>query len=347
MKRRTLLAAAAPAILRGANKSGSKRPVAGSGEHTYEVIHDWGELPAGLRWGNTHGVVEDSQGRIYIAHTVHASSERRDALVVFDEKGKYIRSWGDGFQGGAHGLHLRREGRQEFLYFVDTGKGRPGGGISASHAMMIKMSLEGEEVLRIGYPKQAPGYKPDGSTKFSPTNVAIAPNGDIYVADGYGAYYINQYDARGNFVRSFGGNGNAAGQLACPHGLMVDARGKEPHLLVADRTNSRLQRFTLDGRHIGFAGGVNLPCHFHERKGVAVVPDLAARVTLLDRDNRVIAHLGEDTAGDWQELRKKARHEFRPGKFVSPHGACFDHAGNIFVTEWVEAGRVTKLRRVS
>jgi len=346
MKRRTLLAAAAPAILTAAGKSGTKRPILGSGEHTYEATHDWGEIPDGLRFGNTHGVVEDSQGRIYIAHTLHASSERQDTLVVFDEKGKYIRSWGAAFKGGAHGLHLRQEGRQEFLYFVDTGKGRPGGGISAQHACMIKMTLEGEEVLRIGYPKEAPGYRPDGSTKFSPTNVAIAPNGDIYVADGYGAYFINQYDARGKFLRSFGGNGKEAGQLACPHGLIVDTRGAEPYLLVADRTNNRLQRFTLDGRHLGFGAGVNLPCHLHVRKGVAVAPDLAARLTLLDRGNRVIAHLGEDTTGDWQKLRTKPRSEFRPGKFVSPHGACFDHAGNIFVAEWVEVGRVTKLRRV-
>ncbi|MBL8215608.1 MAG: hypothetical protein JNK87_33110 [Bryobacterales bacterium] len=346
MNRRTLLAAAAPAILTAASKSGTKRPILGSGEHTYEATHDWGELPGGLRFGNTHGVVEDAQGRIYIAHTLHSSSERQDTIVVFDDKGRYIRSWGAEFKGGAHGLHLRREGRQEFLYFVDTGKGRPGGGISAKHACMIKMTLDGEEVLRIGYPKEAPGYQPDGSTKFSPTNVAIAPNGDIYVADGYGAYFINQYDARGKFIRSFGGNGKNAGQLACPHGLIVDTRGAEPYLLVADRTNNRLQRFTLDGRHLGFGPGVNLPCHFHARKGVAVVPDLAARLTLLDRDNRVITHLGEDTTGDWQQLRTKPRSEFRPGKFVSPHGACFDHAGNIFVAEWVEVGRVTKLRRV-
>ncbi len=347
MERRTLLlSTAAPAILGAAGKSGARPPILGSGEHTYEAIHDWGELPAGLRWGNTHGVVEDSQGHIYIAHTSHASAERHDTLVVFDRKGKYIRSWGAAFRGGAHGLHLRKEGRDEFLYFVDTGKGRPGGGISAKDTWMVKMTLQGEEVLRIGYPKEAPGYKPDGSTKFSPTNVAIAPNGDIYLADGYGAYYINQYDARGKFIRSFGGNGKEPGQLAAPHGLMVDTRGKDPYLLVADRTNNRLQRFTLDGRHLGFDGGVNLPCHFHERKGVAVIPDLAARVTLLDRDNKVIAHLGEDSTGDWQELRKKPRGEFRAGKFVSPHGACFDHAGNIFVTEWVEVGRVTKLRRV-
>ncbi|MBM3736676.1 MAG: hypothetical protein FJW39_12910 [Acidobacteria bacterium] len=343
MQRRTFVAGVAMVT---SAKSGARPPVVGSGEHTYEVIHDWGQLPAGLRWGNTHGVVEDSQGHIYIAHTVHASSEQRDALVVFDSRGKFVRSWGSAFVGGAHGLHLRKEGREEFLYFVDTGKGRPGGGISARHACMIKMTLRGEEVLRTGYPKEAPGYRPDGSTKFSPTNVAIAPNGDVYVADGYGAYFINQYDAAGRFIRSFGGNGKEAGQLACPHGLMVDTRGATPYLLVADRTNNRLQRFSLDGRHLGFGAGVNMPCHFHERKGVAVVPDLAARLTLLDRDNRVIAHLGEDTAGDWQELRKRPRADFRPGKFVSPHGACFDHAGNIFVTEWVEVGRVTKLRRV-
>ena len=346
MKRRSLLAASVPAILGAANKSGFKRPIMGQGEHTYEAIHDWGELPPGLRFGNTHAVVEDSHGRIYIAHTVHSSSERQDTLVVFDDKGKYIRSWGTGFQGGAHGLHLRKEGREEFLYFVDTGKGRPGAGISPKHACMIKMTLQGEEVLRIGYPKEAPGYNPDGSTKFSPTNVAIAPNGDIYVADGYGTYFINQYDARGRFLRSFGGNGKEAGQLANPHGLMVDTRSAEPYLLVADRNNNRLQRFTLDGRHLGFDSGVNRPCHFHERKGVAVIPDLVARVTLLDSHNRVITHLGEDTTGDSQELRKKPRTEFRAGKFVSPHGACFDHAGNIFVAEWVEAGRVTKLRRV-
>lgn len=346
MKRRSLLLTAAPAILGAAGKSGTRPPIVGSGEHTYEAIHDWGELPPGLRWGNTHGVVEDSQHHIYIAHTSHASAERHDTLVVFDSRGKYIRSWGAAFRGGAHGLHLRREGHNEFLYFVDTGKGRPGGGISPKDTWLVKMTLQGEEVLRIGYPKEASGYEPDGSTKFSPTNVAIAPNGDIYLADGYGSYYINQYDARGKFIRSFGGNGKGAGQLAAPHGLMVDTRGAEPYLLVADRSNNRLQKFTLDGRHIGFAAGVNLPCHIHERKGVAVIPDLAARVTLLDRDNRVIAHLGEDATGDWQELRKKPRNEFRPGKFVSPHGACFDHAGNIFVTEWVEVGRVTKLRRV-
>jgi hypothetical protein len=350
MHRRTFLAVLAAPAIHAAPKSGSRRPILGSGEHTYEAIHDWARLPRTLAFGNTHGVRQDRQGRFYVAHTVHASSQSMDSIVVFDEKGRFIRSWGSEFKGGAHGLHLHPEGRDEFLYLVDTGKGR-GPGIDPSHTWMIKMTLRGEEVVRIGYPKESPHYKLDKqgkpATKFSPTNLAIGPNGDIYLADGYGSYFINQYDAKGRFIRSFGGAGKGPGELACPHGLILDDRGPGPELLVADRTNNRLQRFSLDGKHLGFCTGVNLPCHFDKRNDLMLVPDLAARVTLLGKDNRVIAHLGEDTSGTWQELRKQPRDRFVPGKFVSPHGACFDNRGDIFVAEWVEVGRLTRLRKVS
>ena len=78
-----------------------------------------------------------------------------------------------------------------------------------------------------------------------------------------------------------------------------------------------------------------------------MIPDLAARVTLLDRDNKVILHLGEDPSNTWSKLRKEPREKFIPGKFVCPHGACFDHSGNIYVVEWVEVGRVSRLRKVA
>ena len=122
--RREFLAAAAaapvlsPILLGTQDKSGSKPPVLGSGAHTYEALHDWGELPARIKWGNTHGVVEDSQGNIYVHHTVHATSDSADSMVVFDKKGKFIRSWGKEFRGVAHGLHIRKEGRDEFLYLT-------------------------------------------------------------------------------------------------------------------------------------------------------------------------------------------------------------------------------------
>src|ERR1700738_202147 len=119
--RRTFITGfAAPLILGAADKSDSKKPVLGEGDHKYEVTHDWGELPATIQYGNTHGVVEDSQGRIYIHHTVNAASESSDSMVVYDAKGKFVKSWGAAFKGGAHGLHIRKEGSTEFLYLCDT-----------------------------------------------------------------------------------------------------------------------------------------------------------------------------------------------------------------------------------
>jgi sugar lactone lactonase YvrE len=331
---------AAPLILGAANKSGSAAPVLGSGAHKYEAIHDWGELPANIRYGNTLGVVEDSQGRIYVHHTVNATSESNDSMVVFDSKGKFVKSWGKEFKSGAHGLHIRKEGKDEFLYLCDT-----------KRSLVVKADLDGREVFTLGYPKESEAYKPkaDGTMpRYVPTNLAIAPNGDIYVGDGYGSSYINQYDSKGKYIRTFGGKGKEPGQLDCPHGIIVDTRGKDPVLLIADRSNNRLQRFTLEGKHIDFVEGTTLPCHFSVFKnGDVVIPDLGAKVTLMDKNNKVIAHLGDDSeAKTWRELRKEPREKFTAGKFVCPHGACFDHSGNIFVVEWVEVGRVTKLRKV-
>jgi hypothetical protein len=332
--------AAAPAIIGSTDKSGSRKPVAGYGEHTYEVHHDWGELPPQLAYGNTHGVCVDASGYVYVFHTVGEGAKKADAMVVFDEKGKFARSWAPEFKGGAHGLTLSNEGGKQFLFLGDTAR-----------AVVIKTTLGGEKVLELGYPKESPAYAPgpDGKLpKYSPTNVAIGPNGDIYVADGYGSHYINQYDSQGKFIRSFGGKGKEPGKVDCPHGIAIDARGSQPLVLVADRSNRRLQYFTLDGQHHSFSAyrDVRMPCHFDERKGVMLIPDLEARVTLLDKDNHVIYHLGEDGSNTWGQLRKEPRDKFSPGHFICPHGACFDRKGNIFVVEWVEVGRVTFLRKV-
>lgn len=325
-------------LLLSSNKSSSKRPILGEGDYEYEGIHDWGELPAHIKYGNTHGVCQDSEGQIYVFHTVGAGSESSDAMVVFDSRGKFVRSWGAEFRGGAHGLHIQKEGSEEFLYLCDV-----------KRSLVVKTTLAGEVVLTLGYPKESDHYKLDshGSpvAKYVPTNVAIAPTGDIYVADGYGSSFISQFDRQGHFIRTFGGFGSAPGQLDCPHGLMVDTRGKKPLLVVADRTNQRLQYFSLEGEHLGFGYGVNLPCHFHAQRGVLLIPDLAARVTLMDAKNNVITHLGEDGSDTWRDLRKEPREKFIPGKFICPHAACFDDEGNIFVVEWVEVGRVTKLRK--
>ncbi len=339
MNRRSFLFAAgagAPLILGATNKSGSAKPVMGEGDHKFEVTHDWGELPADIKYGNTHGVCEDSQGHIYVHHTVNAASESSDSMVVFDAKGKFVKSWGKEFKGGAHGLHIRKEGSTEYLYLCDTQRG-----------LVVKTTLNGEEVFTIGYPSEAGPYKT--KIKYSPTNLAIAPNGDIYVGDGYGSSYVNVYNRDGKYLRTFGGKGSGDGQLDCPHGIVLDARGGDPILMIADRGNHRIQTFNLAGEHVGYFPGTNLPCNFDfNKKNEVVVPDLGARVTLLDKNNRVICQLGDDSAAKtWENVRKLDRSAFQPGKFVCPHGACYDHHGNIFVVEWVEVGRVSKLRRVA
>jgi hypothetical protein len=347
VNRRNFLAASAaagvaPLILGVTDKASRKAPVLGQGDHQYEAIHDWGTLPDTIRFGNTHGVCEDSQGHIYIHHTVHSTSESADTIVVFDQDGKFVRSWGRQFKGGAHGLSIRKEGSEEFLYLSDF-----------QHGIVTKRTLKGQEVFTLGYPAESPAYQSkDGSAvSYKPTNVAIAPNGNIYIGDGYGSSYINQYNRKAEFIRTFGGLGKGPGQLDCPHGLWVDTRADAPVLVVADRSNVRLQRFTLDGQHIDLIlGTTKMPCHFHERNGEVVIPDLWSKVVVLDSSNRVVAALGDgdySTQPEWRRAREQARTTFLPGRFLCPHGACFDHDGNIFVVEWVEVGRVTKLRKVA
>lgn len=327
----TIGAAFVPFAIRANNKSGSNSPLVGAGEHTYEVIHDWGHLPAGCCLGNTHGVAEDSQDRIYVKQTVGQGSNCEDAVLVFDADGTFINSWGRDFKGGAHGLQLSRENGREFFYLCDTRR-----------RLVIKTTLDGEEVWRRGV--DACGDIYNDPKRFCPTNVAVG--GEIvFVADGYGSNYIHRFDRDGEYLGTFGGGGSAPGQLNCPHGLMVDTRGTKPELVVADRGNRRLQYFTLEGIHVRFvADELRAPCHFDERQGVLLIPDLESRVTLFDRNNQLITHLGD--GGHYKGIREQARAAFKNGKFVAPHSACFDHAGNIFVVEWVEVGRITKLRRV-
>jgi hypothetical protein len=360
-------AAAMPLFIKGEKKAGEKLPIVGEGEHTYECIHDWGELPSNIKYGNTHSVCEDSQGRIYIHHTVHATSQSPDAVVVFDNNGKFVRSWGGMFKGGAHGMQYAKEGKDEFLYFCDE-----------KHGLVTKRTLKGEEVWTMGYPQDSKPYaripgKPSPGLPYRPTNIALGANGDFWVADGYGSSYMFHYNDKSGFpklLNTFGGlpegpapvpNPTQAraleiqpadapiDKLRTPHGLYNDMRDpSKPVLLVADRSNNRIVRYTHDDKPIDVVAGTRSPCHFHSYKGIVVVPDLRARVTLLDKDNKVIVHLGDGLTSNPAGVRTtEDRSNFLPGKFVAPHGAIFDHAGNIFIVEYVEIGRVTKLRKLA
>ena len=314
------------------DKSGQKKLVQGTGAHTYEFTHDWLMPPAGLEWGDTHGLAQDAAGRIYVAHTVGGNSSKAEAVVVFDSAGKFLNAWGAEFRGGAHGLDIRKEGEQEFLYHCDTAR-----------RVMVKTDLDGKVVWTAEYPKESGKY--EAKEKFCPTNVAFLPDGDFLVGDGYGSSYIHRYTAAGKYVKTIAGPGKEKGQVSCPHGLWVDARSGSPKLVVADRGNRRIQYMTLEGEHLGFVtDGIRMPCHFKMRGDVMLVPDLESVVTLLDKDNKVIVQLGD---GHPSNLRGQPREKFVDGKFIHPHTAMFLATGDILVAEWVPNGRVTLLRKVN
>src|SRR6476646_2937531 len=230
--RRQFLATAAaaplaPILLGTQDKAGSKAPVLSAGPYTYEALHDWGTLPPQIKYGNTHGVVQDSQGHIYVHHTVYADSESADSMVVFDENGRFVRSWGRQFRGVAHGLHIRKEGSTEFLYLTVNAANPKLTPQPEMQAVVVKTTLRGEIVWKIQGPPPIDAYKPlpDGRpAPYNPTNIAIAPNGDVYVGDGYGSYYVNQYSSAGQYIRTFGGKGSEAGKLNEPHGIWMDTR---------------------------------------------------------------------------------------------------------------------------
>ena len=175
LSRRQFVQAAAatlafPAIV-GATDKASTQPVRlGAGDHAYEWVDDWAKLPAGKKFGETHAVVETADGRILI----HNQSPTGDATCVFDPEGKFITSWGKQFANGAHGMDLRVENGQEFLYLAPT-----------TQHKVFKTTLAGEVVLELDYPKQArdvhdgkvvPDYT--GPRKFVPTFTAFAPGTD-------------------------------------------------------------------------------------------------------------------------------------------------------------------------
>ena len=346
MQRRTFLATA-PLLLTTA-KGQPATPRMGGGAFHYEALHDFLQPPPSLKFGNTHGIVVTADGRIVLCHTVHKTSQSPDAIAIFAADGQFIKSWGADLRGGAHGLVIRREGGQEFLYHCDNVKG-----------FVRKTTLDGEVVWILHAPLESGLYAK--ATEYRPSTLAFAPNGDFYVADGYGKFYIHHYDAHGRYVKSFGGSRaemdrlkgheTAPGTTIWPHAIAVDTRGPQPLLMVGERgDNSRVQYFSLDGTpHHILKDSVRWPSTFDFQNGLLLMPDLKAVVTLYDAKNKPLVQLGDGRQPDgktYEGLRNQDRSAFTPGKFVAPHAACFDAQGNILVAEWVEVGRVTKLRKL-
>ena len=343
-------AATGPLLLGTQNMADNRPMVTGQGEHRYEVLHDWLKLPDQFTWQTTHNVAVDSQANVYVIHEGRKELKDHPSIFVFDNTGKYIRSFGKQFQGGGHGIEIRKEGNDEFLYVC-----------AYQHLKTFaKMTPTGETVWQKYAPMDSGVYAPGEDTKptgawgqnrFMPTNFAWLPGStDFFLVDGYGGFVVHRYDKDGNWKSHFGGPGTGKGKFNTPHGLWVDTRGEEPRIVVCDRANHTLQFFDINGKYQKTLTGFGLPANAEIHKGLLVIPELHARVTLLDKDDKVVAQLGDDvarvTGKNGGGIRGDAKH-WQNAKFVHPHDACFDVDGNILVAEWVATGRMTKLRKVS
>ena len=323
--------------------------IIGEGEHKFEVLHDWAKLPGKYSWQTTHNVALDKAGNLYVIHEGRANLKDHPSIFVFDPEGKFIRAFGNQFQGGGHGIEVREECGKEYLYVCGY----------QNVKAFAKLTLSGETVWEKYAPMDSGVYRKDedtvrvkrwGRDAFMPTNFAFLDDGGFLLADGYGSFCIHRYDKDGNWLSHFGGPGNGEGKFKTPHGIWIDRReGRKETVAVCDRANHTLQFLDFQGKHLETISGYGLPANLDTWKNLMLVPELHARVTLLDEKNQVVARLGDDVES---VVKKKKVSRNKPdtwnnGKFVHPHDACFRPNGDIYVAEWVSTGRVTKLRRVS
>ena len=304
------------------------RILMGAEPHRYVWSEGWGACEEG-EYGNTHGCVAvDSEGRIWF----NTDTER--SLVVLNRDGSLHKAFGKEFAGGLHGMSIRSEGGEEFLYLAHTGRQE-----------VVKATTEGEVIWKIGIPTES-GHYPDPN-RYRPTDVSVAPDGSVFVADGYGSSFVHKFTSEGEYVLSFGGYGTEPGQFRTPHGLFVDGRGDEPVVIVADRENGRIQVFDLDGKHLKVVEGMlRRPCNVTASGEDLVIPDLAGRVTVLNKDFELVCHLGDQPEPGLRANNGVKREQWKDGHFTAPHGAAADSKGHVYVMDWNFLGRMTRLERL-
>jgi sugar lactone lactonase YvrE len=292
----------------------------------FEVIAGWEKLPKGYMHKDVDGVGIDSKDNVYLM-------TRMDARVlVYDRDGNFVRSWGeDVFTPRTHGIAVV----DDYVYSVDDG----------DHTVR-KFTLEGKQLMMIGTPGKSSDTGYDGKTIASitkggapfnrPTDVAIAPDGEIYVCDGYGNARVHRFKADGTFIQSWGEPGINPGEFHLPHGISISPDGR---IFVADRENDRIQIFSRDGQFLEMWTHVQRPTDVaFDNEGRVYVSelwwrvgqtsftngkinyDLPGGIRVLDLQGNVLSH--------WCSADREAE-----GNFVAPHTLCVDSRGNLYVGE--------------
>jgi hypothetical protein len=222
--------------------AGAAAQPANSQANPYRTVEGWAKLPEGRTWGATSAVDVAPDGRsIWVGERCGANTcagSSLPAILRFDETGRLTASFGAGLFVFPHGFHVDREGN---VWLTDA-RGRDGKG-----HQVFKFSPEGKLLLTLG----KAGVTGDGPDVFNqPSDVVVAANGDIFVADGHDEgsnARIVKFAKDGKFIKTWGKRGTAPGEFDTPHGLAFDSRGR---LFVADRGNNRIQIFDQDGKFL-------------------------------------------------------------------------------------------------
>jgi DNA-binding beta-propeller fold protein YncE len=293
----------------------------------YSIVPNFFEArPDNQQLGPCHGgVVIDKAGNI------HVTTDTKRGIVVFSPDGKFLRTNGP---TRIHGLEIREENGVEYIYAA-----RP------SDHEVLKLKLNGEQVWAISFPQEAGIYK--DAKGFNPCAVTVAPDGSIFVADGYGANYVLKFDKDRKFVKAFGGPGAEEGKFKTCHGIALDTRQDKPLLLVCNRNNNRVEHWDLDGNFVRvIQKDLRMPAAVHIRGDYAVFPELQGRVTVLDKAGNIAAQVGDNPNEKQRANFGLVQDQWKDGICNSPHGASIDKDGNLIVAEWSQFGHLHKFAPV-
>jgi DNA-binding beta-propeller fold protein YncE len=290
--------------------AGSPMPTACSAEApssnsvpTYKVVTGWPEKSSPITLGEVSAVATDASDLVFVFHRAEPP------VVVFNREGKYLRSWGKGLVKKAHGLRIDRD---QNVWITDVG-----------HHLVRKFDHEGNLLMTLGR-QGMPGVGPDRFNQ--PTDVAITPSGEFFVADGYGNSRVVHFAKDGRYLREWGSEGNGEGQFNLPHSIALDQEGR---IYVGDRENDRVQVFDPQGRFLAQwkEGGAPYGLFMTADHHLLVADGRADRVTILDRNGTALQHWGGPGAG--------------PGQFAVPHAVCVDSHGDAYVAE-IDGRRLQK-----
>ncbi|MEM9143637.1 MAG: 6-bladed beta-propeller [Bacteroidota bacterium] len=324
-------------------KARLEETVLGHHDFRYRLEKDWSDLDSEkYPVNNCHEMVMDRSGRLLLL-----TDHPKNNILIYDTSGKLLDSWTLNLPG-AHGLTLCDEGDGEFLFITDPGLGK-----------VLKCTLTGRVVMELDHPSEVGAY--DEKMPFRPTETAIGPTGDTYVADGYGSQFILQYDAKGQFIRKFGGDSFLQeSKFKQVHGVALDTRDSDnPTLICSARIKNSFKRFSLDGEYLEtyympglfisrpVMDGDNIysgVC-FGMEKGNYNMRMNKGFVTVLDKQNRVISNPG-GTEPVYENGRLQLMLQDQP-VFKHCHDICVDRDKNLYVCQWNAGGVYPyKLHRV-